>query len=53
MSAAERKPLTAAQIKRRAQFAALVRSCHAPKHQTLQHAHVVKAKPGVGAFATS
>ena len=47
------KPLTAAQRQRRAQWKQLVLSLHATQNTSLKTAETVKAKPGVGAFATS
>jgi hypothetical protein len=48
------KPLTAVQRQRRAQWKQLVLSLHTPQCTSIKSAQpVIKAHPGVGAFATS
>lgn len=41
-----------AQDKRRAKYAALVASLHAPQYTSIATAPATKARPGVGAFAS-
>ena len=47
------KSLTAVKRQRRAQWEQLVLSLGKPQHTSIKSDESVKAKPGVGAFATS